>query len=133
MPRVFLVNGRPWSITDGDMLVSPPKHRKGKLNFKRDGTFRLSVLFEFGLSEVAAGKYHVHGNLIFLKSTSTSTADGRKKARQTFQLELFQRSGQLWDGGYLTGDGSFIFVRPGKIPKMPRSDKDWPSTEDFSP
>lgn len=108
-----------------------PVHATGRLVFKRNGTFA-SIHNGSWLGD-ASGTYQVRGNWISLKYTLPATTVGGKKTRQKFDPKFYLRAGQIWQDGGLCADGSFIYVRPGKKPRMPHSYKDWPHFPDFSP
>lgn len=122
---------QPWHITDGDVCVRPPKKFDGKLVFRTNGTFSESI--HFGSDwERKAGSYRVRGHVVLLEYPAyLSTGKGKK--REMCSERLFLQRGQLWEEGYLTGEGSFVFVPPGKPAVVPRSESKCPSYEDFYP
>ena len=136
-PVTIVGEWSPWRITSGDALETPPKHGSGKLVFKSDGTFA-EVLTEWLsnhwiYTERVSGTYHIHGNLISLKSVGTVHGLGQKPKRVKYSRDLIRRAGQLWEGSYLDGTGSFIYTRPGQKPQVPLDQNRWPSMEDFNP
>jgi hypothetical protein len=121
-----------WRITSGSTLVDPPKLLKGELILKANGTYT-SHVEELGFGERSKGTYRVLGKRIIFKGAHWSDIKGEKGVHYSELFPLFHRDGQLWADGYLHGEGSYVYIRPGKRFAIPHDYKDWPSLTDFGP
>ena len=70
---------------------------------------------------ICRGTYAVRGNKIHFD----------REGHDIVPNSLLVRHAVLWDNAYLMGMGSFVYDRPGKMPAIPKSDKDWPSFDDW--
>lgn len=131
-PAALLGEWSVWRITSGSTLVDPPNLVKGKLVLNANGTYT-SHAEELGFSERSKGTYRVVGKTIIFRGAHWSDVEGEKGVHHSELFRLFHRNRQLWAMDYLFGEGSYVYVRPGKRPAIPHDEKDWPSFADFLP